>query len=192
MEACTSAGVAKYGNPVSLNQEGLKVDMIVVGSSAVSMNGARLGKGEGFAELEYGILRWMGAIDDNTPVVTSIHDCQLLDEDIDPAKMLEHDVPVDIIVTPTQVIRTNSRLLKPAGILWHKLSPQKLAQIRVLRDLKDRIEEATGEKLPTGLDEVLPPLAERKNKRGGRGTRGGRGAGRSSAGRTEGQRASPQ
>jgi 5-formyltetrahydrofolate cyclo-ligase len=58
---------------------------------------------QGFAELEYGILRWMGAIDDSTPVVTTIHDCQLLEEDIDPGKMLEHDVPVDIIVTPTQV-----------------------------------------------------------------------------------------
>jgi hypothetical protein len=58
---------------------------------------------QGFAELEYGILRWMGAIDDNTPVVTTIHDCQLLEEEIDPAQMLEHDVPVDIIVTPTQV-----------------------------------------------------------------------------------------
>jgi 5-formyltetrahydrofolate cyclo-ligase len=46
MEACTSAGVAKYGSPVGLEQQGLKVDMIVVGSSAVSRNGARLGKGE--------------------------------------------------------------------------------------------------------------------------------------------------
>lgn len=47
MEACTSAGVAKYGDPLSLSDsEGLKVDMIVVGSSAVSRNGARLGKGE--------------------------------------------------------------------------------------------------------------------------------------------------
>ncbi len=48
----------------------------------------------------------MGAIDENTPVVTTIHDCQLLDEDIDPNNMLEHDVPVDIIVTPTQVLKS--------------------------------------------------------------------------------------
>ena len=27
----------------------------------------------------------------------------MLEEEIDPGKMLEHDVPVDIIVTPTQV-----------------------------------------------------------------------------------------
>jgi hypothetical protein len=49
-----------------------------------------------------------------------------------------------------QVIRTNSSLRKPAGILWHKLSPQKLGQIRVLQQLKRRIEEETGQPLPTG------------------------------------------
>ncbi|KAF8066233.1 5-formyltetrahydrofolate cyclo-ligase-like protein [Scenedesmus sp. PABB004] len=150
MEACTSAGVAKYGTPVGLDAAGLRVDMIVVGSTAVSRNGARLGKGEGFAELEYGILRWAGAIDEHTPVVTTCHDCQVLDEEIDPALMLEHDVPVDIIVTPTQVIRTSKTgMRKPGGVLWHRLSPQKLAQIRVLRELKEHIEAETGVALPT-------------------------------------------
>lgn len=75
-EACTSAGVAKYGKPLSLDSK-LKVDLIVVGSTAISPNGARLGKGEGFAELEYGMLRWMGSIDDNTLVVSTVHDCQV-------------------------------------------------------------------------------------------------------------------
>ncbi|KAF9590359.1 hypothetical protein IFM89_033885, partial [Coptis chinensis] len=36
--------------------------------------GGRLGKGEGFAELEYGMLRYMGAIDDTTLVVTYAKD----------------------------------------------------------------------------------------------------------------------
>lgn len=58
---------------------------------------------QGFAELEYGILRWMGAVDATTPVITTVHDCQVLEEDIPPGRMLEHDVPVDIIVTPTRV-----------------------------------------------------------------------------------------
>jgi 5-formyltetrahydrofolate cyclo-ligase len=92
--------------------------LLRAGSSAVSPNGCRLGKGEGFAELEYGILRWMGAIDEKTLVVTTVHDCQVLEAgSIDPAKMLEHDVPVDVIVTPTRVIRTNTALPKPPGIL---------------------------------------------------------------------------
>eukprot|EP00955_Chlamydomonas_euryale_P036205 350380-Chlamydomonas_euryale.AAC.1 len=58
---------------------------------------------QGFAELEYGMLRWMGAVDDATLVVTTVHDCQVLETPIDAARMLEHDVPVDLIVTPTRV-----------------------------------------------------------------------------------------
>ncbi|OIT34296.1 PREDICTED: 5-formyltetrahydrofolate cyclo-ligase-like protein COG0212 [Nicotiana attenuata] len=160
-EACTSAGVAKYGRPIGL-EEKIKVDLIVIGSVAVDpKTGARLGKGEGFAELEYGMLRYMGAIDDSTPVVTSVHDEQLVD-DIPVDKLLIHDVPVDIICTPTQVIFTNTSIPKPQGIYWEKLSPEKLSQIRILRQLKSKIKQETGRKLPTGPSEKLPPTAQRR------------------------------
>ncbi|KAK9748744.1 hypothetical protein RND81_02G077500 [Saponaria officinalis] len=160
-EACTSVGVAKYGRPIGLDEK-LKVDLIVIGSVAVDpKTGARLGKGEGFAELEYGMLRYMGAIDDFTPVITTVHDQQLVD-DIPAEKLLIHDVPVDIICTPTRVIFTNTSIPKPQGIYWEKLSPEKLGQIRILRELKKRIERETGHKLPTGPSEKLPPTAQRK------------------------------
>ncbi|KAL8515028.1 hypothetical protein ACS0TY_013931 [Phlomoides rotata] len=160
-EACTSAGVAKYGRPIGL-EEKLKVDLIVIGSVAVDpKTGARLGKGEGFAELEYGMLRYMGAIDDSTPIVTSVHDEQLVD-DIPIEKLLVHDVPVDIICTPTRVIFTNTFVPKPQGIYWDKLSPEKLGQIRVLRELKSKIERESGQKLPSGPSEKLPPTARRR------------------------------
>ncbi|XP_058779079.1 5-formyltetrahydrofolate cyclo-ligase-like protein COG0212 [Vicia villosa] len=159
-EACTSVGVAKYGRPIGLDEK-IKVDLIVIGSVAVDPNtGARLGKGEGFAELEYGMLRYMGAIDDSTLVVTSVHECQLVD-DIPVEKLLIHDVPVDIICTPTKVIFTHTSIPKPQGIYWDKLSPEKLGQIRILRELKRRIEQETGQKLPTGPSEKLPPTAQR-------------------------------
>ncbi|GMH36991.1 hypothetical protein BSKO_04864 [Bryopsis sp. KO-2023] len=174
-EACTSAGVQKFGSPLGLNAD-VKVDLVLVGSVAVHpVTGARIGKGEGFAELEYGILRWMGAISDKTLVITTIHDEQIA-EDLPSDKLLEHDVPVDVIVTPTQVIWTTPTKEKPSGILWHKLSPEKLSQIRVLRELKARIEEEQGVTLPTGPSEQLPPVAKRGN-RGGRGGRRGRGRG---------------
>ncbi|KAK1300969.1 hypothetical protein QJS10_CPB13g01305 [Acorus calamus] len=161
MEACTSVGVAKFGRPIGLDEK-IKVDLIVIGSVAVDpRTGARLGKGEGFAELEYGMLRYMGAIDDSTLVITSVHDWQLVD-DIPTANLLIHDVPVDIICTPTQVIYTNTSIPKPQGIYWDKLSPEKLGQIRVLRDLKRRIERETGQTLPSGPSEKLPPTARRK------------------------------
>lgn len=174
-QCCTSAGVAKYGKPIALDDD-VKVDIVVIGSCAVDVNtGARLGKGEGFAELEYGILRMMGAIDEHTPIVTSIHDEQLVD-DIPTHKLLRHDVPVDIICTPTRVIYTNTEIPKPEGIYWDLLSPQKLAQVRVLRELKARIEAERGpdqEPLPSGPDEELPPLAVRVEKERLRTARGG-------------------
>jgi 5-formyltetrahydrofolate cyclo-ligase len=54
------------------------------------------------------------------------------------------------VATICQVIWTTPKIPKPSGILWHKLSPEKLSQIRVLQELKGRIEENSGEKLPTG------------------------------------------
>ena len=44
------------------------------------------------------------------------------------------------------------------------MSPQKLEQIRILRDLKKRIEGETGQSLPSGPDETLPALAARNKK----------------------------
>ncbi|KAK9748748.1 hypothetical protein RND81_02G077900 [Saponaria officinalis] len=154
-------GFFSYGRPIGLDEK-LKVDLIVIGSVAVDpKTGARLGKGEGFAELEYGMLRYMGAIDDFTPVITTVHDQQLVD-DIPVDKLLIHDVPVDIICTPTRVIFTNTSIPKPQGIYWEKLSPEKLGQIRIFRELKKRIERETGHKLPTGPSEKLPPTAQQK------------------------------
>lgn len=44
----------------------------------------------------------------------AVHDQQLVD-DIPSEKLLIHDVPVDIICTPTQVIYTNTTIPKPQG-----------------------------------------------------------------------------
>jgi len=178
--AVTQAGVVQYGEPIDLETK-IKVDMIVIGSVAVNPeNGARLGKGEGFAELEYGMLRLMGAIDDDTPVVTCIHDCQIVG-DIPSEKMLCHDVPVDIICTPTRIIRVHDvqrKLPKPKGIYWEKLSPQKLASIRILQQLKAKLEAESGELLPCGMEEVLPPTASRGGKGGKGGKQGGKASGK--------------
>ena len=61
INGCTnSRGVAKFGTPVTLNDK-YTVDLVVVGSTGVCPEtGARVGKGEGFAELEWGILTEQG------------------------------------------------------------------------------------------------------------------------------------
>lgn len=39
--------------------------------------GFRIGKGEGYADMEYGMMASMGAVNDSTVVVTVVHDCQV-------------------------------------------------------------------------------------------------------------------
>jgi 5-formyltetrahydrofolate cyclo-ligase len=173
VEDCTtSKGVAQYGTPVTLHDQSYTVDLVVVGSTAVCpTTGARVGKGEGFAELEWGILSAQSNLNPfTTLVVTTVHDEQVVPDmmnvDVNDAALTKHDVPVDIIVTPTRIIRVPNRLSKPTeGIFWDLLSPQKLAQIRVLRQLKEEIEKKTGQTLPSGPDEVLPPVAQQQQQR---------------------------
>lgn len=67
--------------------------------------GLRLGKGEGYAELEYGVMRTMGAIDENTPIVTTVHDCQVYDTLPERLFDFRHDVTADYICTPTRIMK---------------------------------------------------------------------------------------
>ncbi|XP_003460773.2 methenyltetrahydrofolate synthase domain-containing protein isoform X4 [Cavia porcellus] len=131
----TAQGVRDFSTPVGLDSSVL-VDLVVVGSVAVSERGWRIGKGEGYADLEYAMMVSMGAVSERTPVVTIVHDCQVLDF---PEALLEdHDLTVDYILTPTRVIATGCERPKPAGIIWSKVSPEMLEKIPVLRSLRDR------------------------------------------------------
>ncbi|XP_012534203.1 methenyltetrahydrofolate synthase domain-containing protein [Monomorium pharaonis] len=132
-------GLEQVGKPLGLNSH-IKVDLVVLGSVCVSQDGYRLGKGEGFADLEFAMMMRMGMITENTIVVTTVHDCQIVDH-LPPQLFKEYDVPVDIIVTPTQTIYVKPRLKKPSGILWHMLSERRLKTMQVLQQLKEMDEK---------------------------------------------------
>ena len=54
-----------------------------------------LGKGKGYGDIEYAMMRQLGACDDKTLVVTTVHESQLLD-DLPSSLMTEHDLYVHI------------------------------------------------------------------------------------------------
>jgi len=135
-KASTISGAFTYGKPLELDTK-FKVDFVVMSSVAVSKSGARLGKGEGYAELEYAMLKTVGAIDENVPVATTVHDIQLVDD----IPSEDHDVPLDIIVTPTKIIRTNTKLTKPKGIIWGKVTEEMLEKMPILREIKKIVDK---------------------------------------------------
>ncbi len=97
------------------------IDLVVCGAIAVNRQGAMLGNGGGSFDLEYGLLRHLGVVREYTPVATTIHSVQLVDDRI---PMRAHDVPFDFAVTPDDVIAAPSLYPRPRGILWDLL-PEK-------------------------------------------------------------------
>jgi 5-formyltetrahydrofolate cyclo-ligase len=57
-----------------------------------------------------------------------VHDLQVLDEDLPETA---HDFRVDLIATPTRLIRC-PRVRRPPGIVWSDLDAEKIAAIPLL------------------------------------------------------------
>jgi 5-formyltetrahydrofolate cyclo-ligase len=127
--AASIAGACRYGRAVS-PREMRPVDLVVCGSVAVGRDGARLGKGGGYCDLEYGLLREEGKVRESTPILTTVHLVQIFGERI---TMLPHDLPVDFLVTPSEVIATRPTHPRPRGIYWDLLRPFRINAIPLLR-----------------------------------------------------------
>ena len=97
--ASTIRGAFRHGRFAEPSE--VEVEMFVAGSVAVSLDGWRLGKGTGYSDKEYAILEESGCLASDTLVVTTVHDLQIVEE----VPHDEWDVRVDVIVTPTRVIR---------------------------------------------------------------------------------------
>ena len=130
-DATTVSGIGEHGTPVGPD-EVEPVDLIVSGSVAVTERGERVGKGEGYSDLEFALLREFDRVDDGTATVTTVHERQVVDEAIPTG---DHDVPMDYVVTPERVVDTDAPATKPEGIEWDALSEQRRAEIPILERL---------------------------------------------------------
>jgi 5-formyltetrahydrofolate cyclo-ligase len=131
-KASSIKGAFEYGRPVTLNQ--LKpIDLILCGSVAVRRDGARVGKGGGYSDLEYGLAREARKVASRTPIITTVHPIQVVDEEIE---LKPHDIPVDFIVTPAYTVRCDGKLPRPNGIYWKYLDEEKIDSIPVLRKMR--------------------------------------------------------
>jgi 5-formyltetrahydrofolate cyclo-ligase len=130
-QAASIRGASQYGEPVRA-EEMEPIDLIVCGSVVVNRRGERLGKGGGYSDLEFVLAREAGLVSDSTPILTTVHPLQVV-EDVLPWS--PHDIPVDYIVTPEEVIPTEPAHSRPLGILWEFLQEEKIAAIPVQQSL---------------------------------------------------------
>jgi 5-formyltetrahydrofolate cyclo-ligase len=138
-KAATIAGAFRSGRLVTV-EEMRWVDMVISGSVAVDRTGTRVGKGGGFADLEYGLAAAAGILGPDTPVVTTVHPMQVLEEEL---PWTQHDVPLTYVATPDEVIRCDGEWPRPTGIYWEDLEEEKIAQIPLLRKLREDLRSAS-------------------------------------------------
>jgi 5-formyltetrahydrofolate cyclo-ligase len=133
--AASIRGAERSARKVPLS-ELAPVDLVVMGSVAAAPDGARLGKGGGFADLEYALATAAGLIGQDTACVTTVHELQLRPAGTIP--VADHDVPVDFIVTPERVIdcRAHRRSRPAAGVRWDDLTDEKVAAIPLLTRIR--------------------------------------------------------
>jgi len=127
--AASLSNMDQWAESVSLDDL-RPVDAIVTGSVAVTRSGHRCGKGEGYSDLEYAILRELGH--DPVPVVTTVHPLQVVEQIPTDA----HDLPLSQIVTPDETIEVADPPAPPPGIDWDALSEADLEEMPVLRELR--------------------------------------------------------
>jgi 5-formyltetrahydrofolate cyclo-ligase len=132
--ATTIQGAFRYGAPIHPS-EIPEVDLIVAGSVAVSVYGERLGKGEGYSELEYSILKEFNKVSEETPITTTVHDVQVVDFHI---SLEPWDFTVDYIFTPTRSIKCIGERKRPPGLLWQYLDKEKIDEIPLLKEMLSR------------------------------------------------------
>jgi 5-formyltetrahydrofolate cyclo-ligase len=131
-QACSIKGAARHGQAVTLD-EMERIDLVVCGSVAVDRAGARLGKGGGYSDLEFSLASEAGLIGPWTVTATTVHPEQIVEEGR--ILMSAHDFPVDLVVTPKEVIETVGSHCRPKGIIWEDLGAEKMAAIPVLHQL---------------------------------------------------------
>ncbi len=93
------------GNGIPLGEDDLarlgRVELFIQGCVAIDVKGNRIGKGSGYGDKEYWILKKYGLVKDCLYVVVA-HEVQVFD---DLSHLMgEHDVKVNVILTPKKII----------------------------------------------------------------------------------------
>ena len=134
-KAASISGATRSARRVTLAELD-PVDLVVMGSVAAGEDGARLGKGGGFADLEYALAAAAGLIGPRTVTVTTVHELQVRPAGTIP--VTGHDVLLDLIITPERIIdcRPWRKPQAAPGICWADLTEEKIAAIPLLAALR--------------------------------------------------------
>ena len=139
--AATAQGFVQHGEPIGF-EDMPRLDFCVVGCVAVNRRGGRTGKGAGFADLEHGIFRDLGITSARTPIATTVHSLQIVEDEriaVEP-----HDNALNFIATESELIATGARQSSSGGVDWPRVRADQFENIPFLGELRLKLEAKSG------------------------------------------------
>ena len=134
--AATLDGLDVYGYPylISIHDSAQGPQLMVTGASVLNPQGVRISHGPSFFDLEWLILSGLKLVNDQTPILAEVHDCQVVDFDCPP---LPFGVSIDQIITPTRSIDTGRLYPRPASSSIKTLPLQIRQEVPLLQELTE-------------------------------------------------------
>jgi 5-formyltetrahydrofolate cyclo-ligase len=130
--AASLDGLERFGHPCALANLPAP-QALFSGASVINREGLRVSPGPSFFDLEWLILVAAGLADENTPIITIVHDCQMVELRVNP---LPYAVGSDLIITPSQVRHTGRPYPRPAASAIHALPWEILQEVPVLQEMQ--------------------------------------------------------
>ncbi len=132
--ASTLDGLERFARPYPVESvpPGDRPTLIVTGASVINDEGVRISASPSYFDLEWLILQALGIVTADTPIIASVHDCQVVEWPCEPQP---YDAVVDWIVTPSRVIQTGHRYPKPDDRSWEQLPWSVISEVPLLRNL---------------------------------------------------------
>jgi len=135
--AATLDGLERFGQPYELEAVPLSVcpTLLVTGASVINTEGVRISADPSYFDLEWLILRSLELVTAQTPIVTIVHDCQVVEWPCAPRPI---STITDFIVTPSRVLEVGPRYPKPDRLAWDELAWDVIREVPLLKALYER------------------------------------------------------
>jgi 5-formyltetrahydrofolate cyclo-ligase len=140
LDGMEKPGIGRRLDLAQLRDQGIKIDMCVLGGLVFNEQGVIVWEGSALFEVQWALLQDLKVLDASAPVVAIAHECQVVDEaqyNLDQIKADKNgEVQCDFVVTPGRVFQVKGAVKPTGGVDFKKVDPEALNNIPPLQELK--------------------------------------------------------
>lgn len=183
LDGMEKPGIGRRLDLSQLRDEGVKIDMCVLGGLVFNDQGVVAWEGSALFEIQWALLQDLKVLSAAAPVVAIAHECQIVDEtqyNIDRIKADKNgEVQCDFMATPERVLEVKDAVKPTGGVDFKSVDPEALNNIPPLQELKGirmmeqimsdggfggKEEKEDGKKTPSAEEQMGIDIVERLMK----------------------------